>query len=383
MKILGIEENVLKKTNSYDTAYEICSQPRIWKTLLNGFDGKKEEIKKFFSKIGLDKDFDIIFTGAGTSEYVGNILEPLLNLDSEYTFRSVATTDIVNNPTMHLKKDKKTLLISFARSGNSPESLASVNLVNELVDESYHLFITCNEDGELAKISKVDEKTFLYMMPEGTNDKSFAMTSSFSSMMLAAILIFKGTENILEAIETAEKEIDDKYETIRELANKEHERIIVLGSGAFKGLAQELTLKVLELAAGKAVAKFDTTLGFRHGPKAIVNKNTIVFICNSVCDYAAKYDFGLFEEMYDEKMANMLVSYTINPTEISKVSDLCITPKEVKKQTEVTAILTYLLYGQMYSFFKSQSYGLTTDNPFPTGEVNRVVKKFKIHKYDK
>ena len=36
----------------------------------------------------------------------------------------------------------------------------------------------------------------------------------------------------------------------------------------------------------------------------------------------------------------------------------------------------------MYAFFKSQYLGNTTDNPFPTGEVNRVVKKFKIHEFN-
>lgn len=383
MKILGIEEEVLKETNSYNTAYEICSQPVIWKTLLNDFSEKKKEIINFFEKIKLDKDFDIIFTGAGTSEYVGNILEPLLNLKGEYRFRSVATTDIVNNPTMYLNKDKKTLLISFARSGNSPESIASVNLANELIDEVYHLFITCNEDGELALRSKIEDNTFLYLMPKGTNDKGFAMTSSFSSMLLSGILIFYTTDEVLQSIETAEEELKNKYKIIRDLANKDHDRIIVLGSGPFKGLSQELTLKVLELAAGKAVAKFDSTLGFRHGPKAIVNNKTIVFLCNSTDEYASKYDLGLFEEMYEEKVANMLVSYTINPSKISKVSNLCIYPENVKSNSVVTAILTYLIYGQMYAFFKSQYYNLTTDNPFPTGEVNRVVKKFEIHKFNK
>lgn len=384
MKILGIDEKVLKDTNSFDTAYEICSQPNKWRKLFEGFKEKESEIKKYFSEIKLDKQWDIIFTGAGTSEYVGNILEPLLNSKGEYRFRSVATTDLVNNPEMYLQKDKNTLLVSFARSGNSPESVASVELVNQIVDNAYHLFITCNEDGELAKRSKVEKNTFLYLMPEGTNDKSFAMTSSFSSMVLAGILLFYNRdENILESINIAEKELEEKYELIKELANKDHERIIVLGSGPLKGLSQELCLKVLELTAGKVVAKYDSTLGFRHGPKAIVNNKTIVFLCNSVDEYAAKYDLGLYSEMFEEKMANMIVSYSINPEIISKVSDLTISPNKKVLVNDITAILTYLVYGQMYAFFKSQYFGLTTDNPFPTGEVNRVVKKFEIHKYTK
>ena len=47
------------------------------------------------------------------------------------------------------------------------------------------------------------------------------------------------------------------------------------------------------------------------------------------------------------------------------------------------SLFIYLIYGQMYAFFKSQYLGNTTDNPFPTGEVNRVVKKFEVHKFNK
>ena len=49
---------------------------------------------------------------------------------------------------------------------------------------------------------------------------------------------------------------------------------------------------------------------------------------------------------------------------------------------QLASLFIYLVYGQMYAFFKSQYLGNTTDNPFPTGEVNRVVKKFKIYKFE-
>lgn len=384
MKYLGIDVETLKSTNSYNTAYEICSQPEIWRTLLKSYDNIKGDIKEFFRKIKLDESFDIIFTGAGTSEYIGNILEPFLNKEGHYNFKSIATTDIVNNPEIYLKKNKKTLLVSFARSGDSPESLATVNLVNDIVDEAYHLFITCNENGQLANISKVDNNCFLFLMPEGTNDKGFAMTSSFSSMLISGILVFSTrTLDVEASIAIAELGLTEKLEKIKELAYIDNDRIVVLGSGVFKGLAQELTLKVMELSRGLAVAKFDTVLGFRHGPKSIVDNKTIVFLCNSVDEYARKYDLGLYSEMFEEKVANRLVTYTIDSKDIKNVSTDTLNPSKVDVKDELTAILTYLIYGQMYAFFKSQFFKLTTDNPFPTGEVNRVVKKFEIHKYRK
>ena len=130
MKYLGIEESVLLETNSYNTAKEIATQPDIWYKAIENYEVKKEEIEKFLEKVG--KDVNVIFTGAGTSEYVGNILAPLLNSMQDINFSSIATTDIVNNPLNYLKKDSKVLLVSFARSGNSPESVATINLVNYL-----------------------------------------------------------------------------------------------------------------------------------------------------------------------------------------------------------------------------------------------------------
>ena len=42
-------------------------------------------------------------------------------------------------------------MISFGRSGNSPESLATTALADELVDDVWHLILTCDPDGELGR----------------------------------------------------------------------------------------------------------------------------------------------------------------------------------------------------------------------------------------
>ncbi|WP_064612232.1 SIS domain-containing protein [Streptobacillus moniliformis] len=384
MNYLGICEHVLRETNSYNTAKEIHTQPEIWNNVVNTFEESKEIITEFLNKVG--KDTQVIFTGAGTSEYVGNILAPMLNSMQDGDFVSIATTDIVNNPLHYLKKDKKVLLVSFARSGNSPESVATIKLVNSLVKEVYHLFITCNPKGELALMSVTPEfvnNTLMLLMPEGTNDKGFAMTSSFSSMLMMATLIFynkTNPENMREAISLVKKEIDLRLESIKALANEEQDRIIILGDGAFKGLAEELTLKVMELTAGKVVAKSDTTLGFRHGPKSVINNNTIVFLLLSNEEYSRKYAVDILSEMKSENVANNIVTYSLKDcNDVKEATKVIITPNTTISLEK--AIFTYLIYGQMYAFFKSQHFNLTTDNPFPSGEVNRVVKKFQIHEF--
>ena len=387
----GIDKETLEKKKSFNTAKEILQQPKLWKETLEIFRNSEKSLKEYFKKIGFGKEFDIVFTGAGTSEYVGNILEPLLNKNETGEFKSIATTDILNNPLNYMKKNKKTLVVSFARSGDSPESAGVIDIADKLIDEVYHLFITCNKDGALAKRAVGNEKIFLLLMPEESNDKGFAMTSSFSCMLLSGILAFsKNSEEVIEEmlkiIDIAEKELKNKYVEIKEIAEQEHKRIVVLGSGILKGLAQELSLKVMELSAGKVVSVNNTTLGFRHGPKAIVNEETIDFELVNQDEYAMKYDEGLLEEMSEDKSADKLIAYNIsNNNSIEKSTYKVIKPdesdREKIKNRELASLFIYLIYGQTYAFFKSQYLGNTTDNPFPSGEVNRVVKKFKVHRF--
>lgn len=387
----GIDKETLEKKKSFNTAKEILQQPKLWKETLEIFRNSEKSLKEYLKKIGFGKEFDIVFTGAGTSEYVGNILEPLLNKNETGEFKSIATTDILNNPLNYMKKNKKTLVVSFARSGDSPESAGVIDIADKIIDEVYHLFITCNKEGALAKRAEGNEKIFLLLMPEESNDKGFAMINSFSCMLLAGILSFSRDNSEVidemgEIISIAEKELNEKYPEIKKLAEEDHKRIVVLGSGILKGLAEELSLKIMELSAGKVVSVSNTTLGFRHGPKAIVNEETIVFELVNQDEYAMKYDEGLLEEMSEDKSADKLIAYNIsNNNSIEESTYKVIKPDETDKgkirNKELASLFIYLIYGQTYAFFKSQYLGNTTDNPFPSGEVNRVVKKFKIHEF--
>ena len=94
-KLFGVNEEVLEKKKSCYTAKEILQQPELWKETLEIFEKSEKSLREYLKKIGFGKEFDVIFTGAGTSEYVGNILEPLLRKDNDVEFKSLATTDIL------------------------------------------------------------------------------------------------------------------------------------------------------------------------------------------------------------------------------------------------------------------------------------------------
>ncbi|MDK6646268.1 SIS domain-containing protein, partial [Actinotignum timonense] len=83
---------------------------------------------------------------------------------------AIATTDIVANPLAYLHKEVTTILVSFARSGNSPESVAAVDLAKDIVEELYQITITCAEEGKLAQQAHGDERNLLLLQPAPSND---------------------------------------------------------------------------------------------------------------------------------------------------------------------------------------------------------------------
>ena len=105
--LFGIDEELLKSKSSYNTAKEILQQPKLWKETLENFKKTKNNLEEYLKKIGLNEEFQVIFTGAGTSEYIGNILELFLKKNSNLEFKSIGTTEILNNPSNYLKKNRK------------------------------------------------------------------------------------------------------------------------------------------------------------------------------------------------------------------------------------------------------------------------------------
>lgn len=375
-----LDLDYIEKNDAHNTYYEIFQQAEKWKEVYALYEQRKEKIEEFLAKVG--SDVKIIFTGAGTSEYVGNILNEYLKSLGTYDFSSIATTDLVSCPYLHFKKDQKTLLVSFARSGNSPESLAAVKLGEQIVDDFYNMALTCAPDGKLALKLKDDDKSFVFIEPEGTNDKGFAMTSSFSSMLLTGLLIFDKRDDKKELVESIAKTcqaiIADK-ENIEKLVDFDFERIIYLGSGPLYKLTNEARLKILELTAGNVASLYESSMGFRHGPKSFVNDKTLVVSFISKNAYTRKYDLDILEETFADKIAPRIIA--IANEEINGDFEKLIYKNQINE--DIYLALPYIVIAQLISLITSLRVGNTPDNPSKSGTVNRVVKGVEIHEYGK
>ena len=387
-KLLGLEISKLEDCSGLNTAKEIIQQPDTWRESVKNLIKNKIEIKSFIDSFLSKKEFRIILTGAGTSAFAGEVCEPYLTSLLNKRVEAIATTDLVASPKSYFIKDIPTLLVSFARSGNSPESVHAVNLANQLVDDLYQVVITCNENGKLAKNTVNDEKSLLLLMPPQTNDLGFAMTSSFTTMVLNAMAVFNinNIENFSSDVDKLSNSVNDfienNIEKVTSLANEDFERIVYLGSSTSKGIARESALKVLELTAGKVNASYDTPLGFRHGPKSVVDDETVSVIYISNDEYTRQYDLDLAKEMLAHKKNDKVVIVGDNIEEdILNKTDYVFNVENINYtvENEVLLPLQQIIFGQMLSFLKSVNLGITPDNPCPTGEVNRVVQGVILH----
>lgn len=368
------------------TAKEIAQQPIVWKKTFETIESQKIEIENFLERF-LDKDVDVVLTGAGSSAFIGNAVYGVRLKHQQKQSRVVPTTELITHPEYFLLPTMPTVLVSFARSGNSPESLAAVQVVDQFCKESYHIVITCDENGKL--YTNTDpERTLKILLPPETNDISLAMTSSFSSMTLAFILLTKVDQLEKERAKINELSnwgnvILDKYEgLISDIASIDFERGVFLGSGPLRGTAEESHLKLQELTDGKVICAFNSFLGFRHGPRAIVNDKTLLVYLFSDDPLARKYEYDLVRQINQSEKGIAQVAISHKPVDIDGVTfDLNVCFGEANEENAEIEYLCVaeIMFAQLLGYHKSLNLNLNPDQPSMSGTISRVVEGVIIY----
>lgn len=367
------------------TFNEIHQQPAMWRKEYAALLAAKQEVCAFMHKY-LTPDTDIVLSGAGTSAFIGDALAPVMR-GMWRNVRSVPTTDIITHSEYLLDKERPLLLISFARSGNSPESVGAVNLANKLCKNVAHVYITCNKNGKLALQADGKDNILLLLLPEETDDKSLAMTSSFSTMLMTCLMLGRidrleeDKEMIEKAAKNAEAVIANYEEPLKEIAGRPFERGVFLGSGALKGIAEECHLKLQELTDGAVVCKFDSFLGFRHGPKAVVNSKSIVVYLMTDEEKVQRYERDLVRQVdaNNKPVAQIIVIGGEKPALPEVKADLLVQMPYGYKDNDFYGIVSFVLVGQLLGFYASLAHGLNPDAPSVSGNIHRVVEGVTIY----
>ncbi len=364
-----------------ETAREIGQQPAVWQALGRRLAEEEAALAAFLDEALADPDVRIVLTGAGTSAFIGEALQPALTHRLGRRVDAVASTDIVAAPETVFAERTPTLLVSFARSGESPESTAATDLADRLVPDVRHLVVTCDGQGALARHHRDRPTSYVLVMPEAANDRGFAMTSSFTSMTLATWCALAvpppGRVGLAGRLAAAAGRLLEDRHGVDQLVGRGYDRVVYLGSGSLGGIARESALKMLELTAGRVAATYDTPLGFRHGPKAFLDDRSLAVVYLSNDPYTRRYD----EDIVGELRSMLGPEHVFVLSAAGPVEGPGAVLSGLEDDEDCVVGLAFVVVAQLLGLGSSLEQGLNPDNPFPGGQVNRVVQGVTVHPF--
>jgi tagatose-6-phosphate ketose/aldose isomerase len=370
------------------TAREIAQQPRTWRGTRTIFEQHSGRLRTFLEDAGVSGPLElrptVVLTGAGTSDYIGQVLTLLLRTEWGCETQAIASTDLLANMSDYLVPGRRYLMISFSRSGDSPEGVTVLTQALEKHPEIAHLIVSCNVNGRMAELVHGRAQAYAVVLDDAVNDRGLAMTSSFSNMVLfGQCLAHAWSASAYDGVFEALVRAGEAFLTVadvaaRELAEEKYKRVCVLGSGALTGVARESALKVLEMTAGGVKTMAESVLGLRHGPMAALDKETLLVCFASSDTRRQRYEADLLREVgTKEIVAQRVVVGPAGAAHLSACSERYLpiedgVPDLYRPPVDV-------ILGQLLGLHSSLAYGLKPDAPSPRGVISRVVGEFRIY----
>ena len=362
------------------TPAEILQQPATWQMTWRLFREMRDELAGFLRQAHEEK-WTVFLVGAGTSDYIGRSLSGLLRQRWNTEVMAVASTDLLAGRDEYLIEGRKYLWISFSRSGESPEGVAVLEQALAECPNVKHLVVSCNAKGRMVRLAHDSSAATAVVLDDVVNDRSLAMTSSFTNMLLlgqglAHLWEPESFEATLERMTVAaEYLLDAGSHLAHEIATQKNRLACFVGAGGLGGAAKESGLKLTELTGGRVVALSETTLGLRHGPMSALNRETVftAFVANG--ERQRRYDLDLVREIRAKDVVRTIVCVGAeeNAANHSLFCDAFAGIGDGYRPA------VDVIFGQMLGLFSSIELGLKPDSPSPSGLISRVVPPFTIY----
>jgi tagatose-6-phosphate ketose/aldose isomerase len=375
------QEAEQRRMGYFDTLHEICQQPWTWLRTCALMVESREILQQILREMR-----NITLTGSGSSQYAAEGVRFMLREYAGLSVASVGGGDLLMYAGRVLPVDRPGMLISLARSGDSPESRGAIELLLDTEPQIRHIVVTCNENGSLTKSWRDPDTVHVITLPRETNDKSLVMTSSFTNLLLAARfvgMLDKADEyqRLCMKLSNIAKDVMAKnFNTLAKIAGTNFERAVFLGSGCQFAAAREGALKMLEMTAGRVTTMSETYLGFRHGPMSFVQDETLLICFLSSDSMRRAYELDLLQELDRKKLglAKLLVGDKI-PQRVIREQDVAIECDGLAELGDDDAAIIGVVVAQLLGFFRCLEEGLRPDSPSQDGIIQRVVQRFPLH----
>jgi tagatose-6-phosphate ketose/aldose isomerase len=379
-ELLALPDDEKHRLGLIHTPSEIAQQPASWQITNRLFEDSRSELRSFLRQAH-DERWTIYMVGAGSSDYIGHSLANLLRRHWKCEVAAVPSTDLLANRDDLVLADRNYLWISFSRSGDSPEGIAVLEQALAFNPKVRHLVVSCNRNGRMVKLAQENNNSFAMVLDDAVNDRSLAMTSSFTNMIvfgqaLAHLWEKDHFEKTLSSMTlAAEYILAQGADLASGLAKQNYHRACFVGAGGLGATARESALKLLELTSGRIQTMYETTLGLRHGPMSSLNIETLFTAFLSTDDRRRRYDNDLVNEVRAKQVVRTIVA--VGRTDAAGDYNLHCPAFDHIEDAYRPAV--DIIFSQMLGLFSSIELGMKPDSPSPSGLINRVVEKFAIY----
>ncbi|MBN8922807.1 MAG: tagatose-6-phosphate ketose isomerase [Rhodanobacter sp. 68-29] len=368
-----------------DTLREILQQPATWQATAALL--RQPSVQAQLLTLLMPRPAHIVLTGSGSSIYAAECIAPDLQQALGVPVQAIAAGTLLTHWRSALPPGGG-LLISIARSGDSPESAGVVDQLLASAPDWCHLAITCNASGKLATQFRGESRYRTLVLDERTNDRSLVMTSSFTNLVLAGSGLggradAAGWPDAVRRLAgCVQRVFDTRADALAAVAHGGFDQAVYLGSGGALGAAREAALKMLEMTGGRVRTMAETFLGLRHGPMSSLDENTMVVAFLSPDPAVRAYEYDLLRELTRKRlgMVRVLVGEGI-AGDVAGMQDVVVDLPGLQADDDALPLLADVVVGQILAFFRCLALGGKPDAP-AQGVLTRVVESFALHAAD-
>lgn len=334
------------------TRNEIYSQPEAWNAALTVLAENLSDIRSI-TPLHVDQ---VIFTGCGSTYYLAMAAAALTQQMTGLSSRAFPASELWLYPRSSYV-DRKTLLVAVSRSGETTETLqACESFLND--KRGLLLTLSCYNQMPLAKMGALN-----IVLPSG-QEQSVAQTRAFSTLYLGTVALaslWAGRMDLFNSLsllpEAGHRVVDQAAPLAVEIGlDVSIDRFYWLGSGPRYGLAAELSLKMKEMSLSHSEPFH--FLEFRHGPKSMVTKSSLVV--------------GLRSSINGKRESAVLADVKALGGRVVDIAEAGDSFQFVSGLDETIRDVLYLPIGQMIAYERSLSKGLNPDLPNNLGAVVKL-----------
>jgi glucosamine--fructose-6-phosphate aminotransferase (isomerizing) len=300
-----------------ETVQEILSQPATWVETAWQFE-KNDKLFGDFQNFSAKGPW--LFVACGSSYYLSQTIAAQWTKLLQVACTAVPASELLFAPHEVMRRFGAQQVVLVSRSGKTTEVLRAAQWL-KTSEAVRTLAVTCSEESVLEELC-----THTLKLP-WADEKSMVMTRSFTSILLLFEKLgakFAGDAGLASALdgvpEKASTWLAVNADKIRAFgAKRRFADFVFLGQGLHYWLAQEAALKLTEMSSSYAQAYH--TLEFRHGPKSIASKDTLITFL--LCDAAAEDESLIVGEVTKLGAVTLVVANRATPG-LRRDSDLLI-----------------------------------------------------------